>query len=182
MNHLKAAIIRKKYIEIAAEEKKGEVKKFGQKKLRPSSSIKSINEVPSAFDLRYENPPQFIYTKPAMKQGLPLKRQLLNKGTTNRAILREIEKETQEAEQEYFKAAHEEIKVHRRPVTAVNTFKPKHRSIGRFQRQLFNENEEEEIVREVPKEVKMPEEEELVDKEKFSIEEFELMRLVSIDN
>ena len=52
MNHLKASLIRKKHIIIAEEEKY----KHKSKK-RPTSSIKTINEMPNAHDIVYENPP-----------------------------------------------------------------------------------------------------------------------------
>lgn len=79
MNHLKATIIRKKYIQAAEEEKLASAKKIPSKKVRPGSSIKSINEVPSAYDLRYENPPLCIYERPSMKQDMSVKKHHLSK-------------------------------------------------------------------------------------------------------
>lgn len=162
MNHLKASIIRKKYIEITEEEKKNSTMGKMNIRVRPSSSIRSINEVPSAYDLKYENPPLAIYSKPCMKQNLSVKKQTLSKNTTYKTILRNIEQETREAEDEVMretrlefskkgKVTREELtemlessrkKVYKRPMTAVNAYKQKQTGTGIFKKDSFEEDKE----------------------------------------
>ena len=120
------------------------INRVPNKKLRPSSSIKSLSEVPSAHDLRYENPPLWIYDKPRMKQEVPIEKDGQTKNVTYRTILRNIEKEAKEIDSEFMKETFDEIKkrgkniereelekvvnvtkkrVYKRPMTAVNEWK-----------------------------------------------------------
>jgi hypothetical protein len=162
MNHLKATIIRKKYIDITEEQKKNSTLGKLRSKVRPSSSIRSINEVPYAYDLKYENPPLAIYSKPCMKQNLAVQKQTLSKNTTYKTILRNIEQETRDAEDEIMRMTRLEVskkgrvtkeelnkvfettrkKVYKRPMTAVNAFKQKQTGTGIFKKESFEEEKE----------------------------------------
>lgn len=145
MNHLKASILRKEYIKIAEDEKQQVSARPSKKKQRPSSSIKSLNEVASAHDLYYENPPLNIYNVPRRHQGVLEDKQTVSNHLSNRAVLRNIEKEARYLEQERMKQTIEIVtskekeqfskdeleeviettrtKFYNRPMTAVNMWR-----------------------------------------------------------
>jgi len=33
--------------------------------IKPSDKLKNVNEIPSAYEIKYDNPPRYLYDKPA---------------------------------------------------------------------------------------------------------------------
>ena len=62
MHHLRAQLLRKEDLSLI---QKHEKEYYHNTEAKKSEQLKNLNEIPSAFEVNLNNPPRYIYNKPA---------------------------------------------------------------------------------------------------------------------